>query len=321
MISIKQKTERLLSTFPQITTATVLAAVVIVFSASTPHFLEASNLSNILESTSAISIAAFGMTLILLAGGIDLSVGSVVALIGVVAAKLLEEYSLGIGPVVLIALAIGAAVGLVNGLLITTWKVQPFLITLGTMTIIKGVALVVSGGKTTYVTNETFKRIFAKGDLLGIPVLILWTFAVLAVLFILVSRTIYGRHIQAIGGNEAAAQNSGVSVRRAKVIAYVVNGVLSSLCGLIILSKLSSGLPNAGQGLEMEAIAAAVLGGTGFKGEGGNMAGTLIGALVIGIVINGLTLLGVHSYIQTIVKGGIIIATVIGSIAFSGKEQ
>jgi ribose/xylose/arabinose/galactoside ABC-type transport system permease subunit len=223
--------------------------------------------------------------------------------------------------VVVIGLAIGVAVGLLNGLIITTWEVQPFLVTLGTMTMARGTALIVSGGKTTYVTNDLFKNIFAKGEIAGIPVLIVWLFVILIILYMLISRTTFGRRIQAIGGNEAAAINSGIQVKRVKTVAYAINGVLSGVCGLIILGKLSSGLPNAGEGLEMEAIAAAVLGGTGFKGEGGNVIGTLLGALVIGIVINGLTLMGVQSYVQTVVKGAIIILIVVGSISLTRRKD
>lgn len=306
--------------YPQLATGGIFAVVVIVFSILSPVFLLPSNLANILQSTAAISIAAFGMTLVLLAGGIDLSVGATVALTGVVSAILLEA-GIGIFPVVIISLLIGIFVGVINGLIITTWGVQPFLVTLGMMTIVRGCALIVSGGRSTYVTNEIFKDIFAKGDLFGIPVLILWTVIILIILYVLVGSTAYGRRIQSIGGNEAAAINSGIKVKQIKIIAYLINGALAAICGMIILGKLSSGLPNSGEGLEMEAIAAAVLGGTGLKGEGGNMIGTLLGALVIGIVINGLTLMGVHAYIQTVVKGMIIIIIVVGSISLTRQKD
>lgn len=313
--------KRMFIKYPQLATGGIFVVAVIVFMILSPVFFTASNFTNILESTTAISIAAFGMTLVLLAGGIDLSMGSVVALVGVVSAKLLEENVYAIFPVVMIGLAIGLTVGLLNGFIITTWEVQPFLVTLGTMTMARGTALIVSGGKTTYVTNALFKSIFAKGTLAGIPVLIVWLFVILIILYVLISRTTFGRRIQAIGGNEAAAVNSGIHVKRTKTVAYAINGVLSALCGFIILGKLSSGLPNAGEGLEMEAIAAAVLGGTGFKGEGGNVIGTLLGALVIGIVINGLTLMGVQSYVQTVVKGAIIILIVVGSISLTRRKD
>lgn len=313
--------KRLFIKYPQLATGGIFVVAVIVFMILSPVFFTASNFTNILESTTAISIAAFGMTLVLLAGGIDLSMGSVVALVGVVSAKLLEENGYAILPVVLVGLVIGVTVGLLNGFIITTWEVQPFLVTLGTMTMARGSALIVSGGKTTYVTNALFKSIFAKGALAGIPVLIVWLFVILIILYVLISRTTFGRRIQAIGGNEAAAVNSGIHVKSTKTVAYAINGVLSAICGFIILGKLSSGLPNAGEGLEMEAIAAAVLGGTGFKGEGGNVIGTLLGALVIGIVINGLTLMGVQSYVQTVVKGAIIILIVVGSISLTRRKD
>ena len=314
-------TSRIFAKYPQLATGGIFAVVVIIFSILSPIFLSPSNLANILESTAAISIAAFGMTMVLLAGGIDLSIGATVALVGVISARLLEEAQFSIAPVVLISLLIGILVGMINGLIITTWEVQPFLVTLGMMTIVRGVALIVSGGRSTYVTNELFKSIFAKGDFLHVPVLIYWMVTILIILYVLVGNTAFGRRIQAIGGNESAAVNSGIEVKKIKLTAYVINGLLSAICGMIILGKLSSGLPGSGEGLEMEAIAAAVLGGTGLKGEGGNMIGTLLGALVIGIVINGLTLLGVHAYIQTVVKGTIIIITVVGSISLTKQKD
>ena len=317
----KLNINKLFAKYPQLATGGIFAVVVIVFSILSPVFLSSSNLANILESTAAISIAAFGMTLILLAGGIDLSVGAIVALIGVASAILLEDVGFSIITVVIISLLIGISVGFINGVIITTWGVQPFLVTLGMMTIVRGSALIVSGGRSTYVTNELFKKIFAKGDLFGIPVLILWTVIILIILYVLVGNTAYGRRIQSIGGNESAAINSGIKVKQIKIIAYIINGALAAICGMIILGKLSSGLPNSGEGLEMEAIAAAVLGGTGLKGEGGNMIGTLLGALVIGVVINGLTLMGVHAYIQTVVKGMIIIITVVGSISLTRQRD
>lgn len=317
----KNQMIRLFAKYPQLATGGIFIVVAAVFWILSPVFFTVSNFKNILESSTAISIAAFGMTLVLLAGGIDLSVGAVVALVGVVSAKLLEEYQLPIPLVVAIGLLTGLIVGLINGLVITTWDVQPFLVTLGTMTITRGTALIVSGGRTTYVTNDLFKNIFAKGSLAGIPVLIIWLFTILIILYILIGRTAFGRRIQAIGGNEAAAVNSGVRVKRIKRSAYMINGFLAALCGFIILGKLSSGLPNSGEGLEMEAISAAVLGGTGFKGEGGSVFGTLLGALVMGILINGLTLLGVQSYVQTVIKGAIIIVIVVGSISLTKQTK
>lgn len=313
--------KRLFIKYPQMATGGIFIVGVVVFMILSPVFFTTSNFTNILESTTAISIAAFGMTLVLLAGGIDLSMGAVVALVGVVSAKLLEEGGYSILPVAAIGLIIGLVVGTINGLIITTWDVQPFLVTLGTMTMVRGTALIISAGKTTYVTNDLFKNIFAKGNLFGIPVLIIWLFVILIILYILISRTTFGRRVQAIGGNEAAAVNSGIHVKRVKTVAYAINGLLSAICGLIILGKLSSGLPNSGEGLEMEAISAAVLGGTGFKGEGGNIIGTLLGALVIGIVINGLTLMGVQSYVQTVIKGAIIIMIVVGSITLTRQNN
>lgn len=311
---IKVDFRNLFVQFPQMATIIVFAVVFIIFSLLSPGvFLSFKNLSNIMEQTAAISIAAFGMTVVLLVGGIDLSVGAVIAVVGVVCARMVENGSHLI-LVALAALGIAVAFGLFNGLIITTWKVQPFLVTLGTMSIGRGLALIISGGMSIYLPDKNFAKIFATGKVLGIQSLVLWTIGSLIIIYIIVTKTPFGRRVQAIGGNEEAAVNSGVNVKRVKILVYIISSVMAALSGLIIMSRLGSGLPSLGQGAELDAIAASVLGGTGFAGEGGNPLGTLLGSLVIGTVVNGLTILGVNSYIQVVVKGMIIILTVVGSI-------
>ena len=305
--------------YPQVGPIVILFVLIVVFSQFSSAFLTTRNLNNVWSQVAANSVAAFGVTLVLLVGGIDLSIGSVIAVVCVLCAHMLQAGQ-PILLTVIVGLGIGASFGLFNGLIITTWKIQPFLATLGTMSIGRGLALIICGGESIYVNNPSFGRFFAKGSVGGIPTLILWVFGAMFLMYIIASRTPFGRRVQAIGGNEEAATNSGLKVKKIKILVYMIAGMMSALSGLIILSRLGTGLPISGQGAELDAIAAAVLGGTGFSGEGGNMFGTLLGALVIQTVMNGLSILGVHSYVQQVVKGVIIILTVVGAIVLTRKR-
>lgn len=318
--------KKTIATYPQLATAMLFILVVAIFTifsptskSGLPTFITGRNIDSILQQTASISITAFGMTLVLLIDGIDLSVGAVIALIGVVSSHLLEVYHVGTIPMIAICLALGAIIGMSNGLLVVYGRVVPFLITLGMMNIARGLAYVISQGQSTYVTDQLFRQIFVRKDIAGVSILIWWTLVFMLVMFILVSFTKFGRRVQAIGGNEEAARNSGVQVKKVKILVYTINGFISAFAGLIITARLGNGSASVGEGAEMNAIAAAVLGGT-FAGDGGNMLGTLLGSLVIGTIVNGLTILGVNSYVQTVVKGCIIIATVIGSTALSKKK-
>lgn len=312
---------------PVLGTLVIFILVIIAFTIfspiknSFPVFISGENIKNILEQTAGISIAAFGMTLVLLVGGIDLSVGSLLALISVVSANLLEKYNFSIVLTVLICLCIGFTVGLLNGLIITRFRVQPFLVTLGTLSIVKGLAYVISQGESVYISNRMFGQIFVHGSILMIPVSVLWTIIFLFIMFILVSKTKFGRRVQAVGGNELAAITSGVNVKSIKVFSYVICGGVSAFSGMILVSRLGTGMPSVGAGFELNVIAAVVLGGTGFSGEGGNMFGTLLGSLVIGTIMNGLTILGVSSYIQDVIKGAVIILTIVSSSILIARRE
>ena len=318
--NMKLDFRNIITQFPQVSTIIIFIVVVAIFSILSPFFFSLENLNNILQQTAAISISAFGITIVLLAGGIDLSIGSVIAVVGVVCATIIQ-----IGIPIPLAIAVGIGIGIIfglfNGFITTQWSVQPFLVTLGTMSIGRGLALLISGGQSIYIDERMFGTIFSKGDVLGIPSLLFWTFGTLVVMYIIVSKSAFGRRVQAIGGNREAAINSGIKVKMITILVFMIGGIMSAISGMVIASRLGSGLPTVGQGAELDAIAAAVLGGTGFVGEGGNMLGTLMGALVIGTVVNGLTILGVNSYIQMVVKGVIIILTVVGSISLTrGKN-
>lgn len=298
----------------------IFVVVAIVFTALSPVkngqnvFISASNLASVLEQTSAISILAFGMTVVLLAGGIDISVGSTMALVGVVTARLIQLHSMPLGYAILIGLLIGAVVGAINGLLIITFKMQPFLATMGMQTVVRGFCYFISKGESTYLTDRTISEILVRYKIFDvIPICAIWTLVFLVLSYLYVNHTKFGRWTQAIGGNESAAVTSGINVGATKVVAYIICSFTAAFAGLISMARLGTGVASAGVGYEMNAIAAAIIGGTSFSGDGGNMIGTLLGALVIGVLVNGLTILSVNSYIQDIVQGCIILVAVIGS--------
>jgi ribose/xylose/arabinose/galactoside ABC-type transport system permease subunit len=295
---------------PQIGTVAAFAVMMLVFSVLSPVFLTAGNLVNIANQTAIISVLAFGMTLVMLSGGIDLSVGSIVSLSTVICALLLAEHvatPLAIAAVLLS----GVGLGTMSGLISVKWAIQPFLVTLGVLSIARGLSLVLSGGRTLYIENEFFLAATAQGRLGPVPVLFAWTLACFTLIWVLLNLTTYGRKLRAVGGNIQAARQAGIHTDWVLVRVFMLSGGLAAFAGLMMAGRLSSGLPTVGVGLELDAIAAAVLGGTGFKGEGGSLVGTLFGALMMGTVINGLTLLGVNPFVQEIAKGVIIILAVV----------
>jgi putative xylitol transport system permease protein len=286
------------------------AAVIGLFSSLSPVFLTVDNLVNIANQTAIISVLAFDMTLVMLSGGIDLSVGSIVSLSAVICALLLDAGAAS--PVATAAcLATGVALGMVSGLISVTWGIQPFLVTLGMLSIARGLSLVLSGGRTIYIENEAFLAITAQGSIGPLPALFAWTLCFFASTWVLLNLTTYGRRLRAVGGNLRAARQAGIRTGWVIVRVFMLSGGLAAFAGLMMAGRLSSGLPSVGVGLELDAIAAAVLGGTGFKGEGGSLIGTLFGALMMGTVINGLTILGINPYVQEIAKGIIIILAIV----------
>ena len=309
----KQKSiSKTFAKYPQLATLIGFVAIIIIFSVTTNTFFTAENFTNIINQTATIAIVAFGMTMVLLTAGIDLSVGGIAAIVCVVCAILFTK-GLPAVAIVAIGMVLGAAIGCVNGLIISFFRIQPFLVTMGMVNITRGFAKYITNGQSVFISADKFRNILSQGKLFGLPVLFYWILLALIVTFVIVNCTTFGRRIQAVGGNEEAAFFSGVKVNRVKVIVYTLSGFFAACTGIITLSRLSSGLPTVAQSIEMDAIAAAVLGGTGFNGEGGNMLGTMLGALVIGTIVNGLTVMGVDSYLQDVVKGIIIIVCVIMS--------
>lgn len=286
----------------------------------TPKFLTVQNLMIIVTQVSINALLAFGVTFVIIAGGIDLSIGSMVAVTGVVAASFAHPDAYPVAVPILMGLLAGLLFGAFNGFVITRSKVPPFIVTLGTMTIGRGLALIISKGRPVSNLSDTF-NFLGGGKILGIPTLII----VLVILFIfcsiLLKRTVLGRYIYAVGGNEQAAKASGIQLNNVKMIVYTLCGGLAALAGILLTSRITTGQPNAGTGFELDAIAAAIIGGTSTTGGTGTMTGTLIGALLIGVISNGLDLLNVTSYYQQVVMGIIIIgAVVLDSMNQTSKE-
>ena len=286
-----------------------LLALCLVLWILTPHFLTVSNLLNVLEQSSINAIVAAGMTFVIISGGIDLSVGSVLALSGIVLASLLQAGA-GLPVALTLALASAAACGLLNGLFVTMGRLPPFIATLGMMSVARGVALILAEGRPISGFGESF-RLIATARPLGIPAPVLITLLVYALAHLALAHTVFGRSIYAIGGNEEASRLSGVPVRLHKTGAYGVCGLTSGVAAVVLTARLNSAQPTAGIMYELDAIAATVIGGTSLFGGEGTLVGALIGALIMGVLRNGLNLLNVSSFVQQIVIGVVIIAAVL----------
>ncbi|MFB9135808.1 ribose ABC transporter permease [Vibrio sp. AK197] len=289
-----------------------LIFLIVVVSFLNANFFTVDNLLNILRQTSINAIIAVGMTLVILTAGIDLSVGSVLALCGALAASMIGlEMSVFIAvPLTLLA---GAALGALSGTIIAKGKVQAFIATLVTMTLLRGVTMVYTDGRpisTGFTDTADAFAWFGTGYALGIPVPVWLMVVVFGAAWYLLNQTRFGRYIYALGGNESATRLSGINVDRIKIGVYAICGMLSALAGIIVTSRLSSAQPTAGMGYELDAIAAVVLGGTSLMGGKGRIMGTLIGALIIGFLNNALNLLDVSSYYQMIAKAAVILLAV-----------
>ena len=293
----------------QIGTFAGLVALCLVLWAATPHFLTVSNLLNVLEQTSINAIVAVGMTYVIISGGIDLSVGSVLAVSGIVLALALEG-GVPAPAAIVLALATGTACGLANGVLITFGRLPPFIATLGMMSVARGAALMLAEGRPISGFSEGF-RALATARVLVVPAPVLLTAVVYLVAHFVLVRTVFGRATYAIGGNEEAARLSGVHVRFHKTAVYGVAGLTSAVAAILLTARLNSAQPTAGTMYELDAIAATVIGGTSLLGGEGTLVGALIGALIMGVLRNGLNLLNVSSFFQQVVIGAVIIGAVL----------
>lgn len=304
-----------------------LLALTVVFALLSPAFLSSGNLMILVKHVAINAILAVGMTFVILTGGIDLSVGSVAGLAGIVAGGLIGAgltlpamgvvVYFNVWLVIVIAAAVGAAVGVLNGLLISRFSVAPFIATLGTMYVARGAALLISNGATfpnllgkAELGNTGFPWL-GSGTVLMIPVPI-WLMAALGAIGAFVAtRTPFGRQVYAVGGNERAAELSGVRVARVKLSAYMISGFCAALVGLVIASQLVAAHPATGETFELNAIAAVVLGGTSLMGGRGSVGGSIAGAFVIGVLADGLVLLGVSQFWQIVIKGVVIVVAVL----------
>ena len=287
-----------------------LIFIIIILSFLSDSFLTVDNILNLLRQISINALIAFGMTFVILTAGIDLSVGSLLALGSALTAGMVSS---GMDPMlaIFLGLIIGLLLGGLNGVIITKGKVAPFIATLATMTIFRGATLVYTDGKpVTGLSDSMVFTMMGKGYFFWIPIPVIIMLVVFLILYFVLNNTVFGRRVYAVGGNEEAATLSGVKSDRIKIMVYALTGMLAVLAGIILTSRLNSAQPTAGTMYELDAIAAVVIGGTSLMGGRGRITGTLIGALIIGVISNGLNLLNVSSFYQQIVKGAVILFAV-----------
>ncbi len=299
-----------------------LLILVVIISAISPEFRQPGNFLNLLRQASFNGLIAFGMTCVILSGGIDLSVGSTFALSAIVCAEMIG-HGVPVIVAVPVALLVGVALGLISGLLVTKGRLQPFIATLITMTAYRGLAMILTDGKPISRLAESsgdsllFKAMgkgnfiftFAPDFKIPIPIIIL--VVVFAIMYFVLKHTVFGRRLYATGSNAKCAALTGVNINRVKMSVYAVSGFLSALAGLIMISRVDSAQPIMGSGYELDAIAAVALGGTSMNGGRGRIAGTIAGVLIIAVLNNGLNILGVTSYYQSVVKALVILVAVL----------
>jgi len=300
----------------------VFFALVSILAIISPNnaFAKPANIVNILKQTSINGILAMGMMFVIASGGIDLSVGSIIGLTAVCAAMFAHpgEYPLIVS--ILIPLFIGTLAGLLNGVCASYGGIPPFIVTLGSMTILRGLALIVSGGSPVTNVSPEFEGISA-GFLAGIPYLAIYFIAVVIICAFTLTKTVFGRHVYVVGGNEVAANVSGISVNRIRLAVYAISGFFAGFCGLLMASRTITGSPTAGNSYEMDAIAAVVIGGVSMSGGSGKWHGVVIGALLIAVIANGLDILGISSNYQQVIKGLIIILAVFFDIRGKRRQR
>jgi inositol transport system permease protein len=295
----------------------ILVAMIVISSFLSPAFLSIANFANISRQISITTILAFGQTILIIGGMLDLSCGSVMALSGLVAVLVFKATGIG-----LVALCAGIATGVlansINGLMVTTFRLPPFIATLAMLTSARGAALLLTSGQPVYQLG-TFK-VWGQGALFGIPTPLLFVVGILAVTWYILNHTRLGRYIYAIGGNQEAARASGIAVNRVKVIAYLINGAFVGIAGVLYMSRVNAGLPDAGQGFELDALTSSIIGGVSFSGGIGTAVGTLAGAFIVGFLGNIMNLLGIQSYVQQFIRGAIIALAVAYDIASKSRR-
>lgn len=316
-LNVKTLNVKELFKYPEMLTLIGFFVLCTFFSFSSEQFLSSENISNIVRQVSINGILAVGMTFVILTGGIDLSVGSVMAFTGTIIVGMM--INVGMPPIAAISIGIGlgAALGYINGLFVSRARIPAIIVTLAMMEGARGAALLYTGGYPLSGVSKAYSFI-GKGYLFGvIPMPAVIMILVFIAAYLILNHLPIGRYIYAIGGNEEAVRLSGVKVKRIKAFVYLVSGITAAISGLIMTSRLSSGQPMAGEGYELDAIAAVVLGGTSIAGGRGHIFGTILGALLLGVLNNGLNLMGVSPYVQKLLKGAIIL----GAIYYSSIRQ
>ena len=289
----------------------VLVLLCVIVSIATSKFLKPNNLISVLRQISINAYIALGMTLIIILGHIDLSVGAIVAMSGTLTVGFIVTQGLPIPVAILLGILLGMAAGLISGMIVTYFRVPAFIITMAMMNVCSGVAYVYSGGQATRINDDFFSAIGTGYLFNTIPLPVVYMIILIIVISFLLGKTKFGTYIYAIGGNREAARLSGVPIKKVEIAVFTISGVLSAFAGLVLCSRMYSGQPSVGSGYELDAIAACVLGGTSMSGGKGRISGTIFGAMVIGVISNGLNLIGVSSYWQLIVKGLIIACAVL----------
>ncbi|WPC39337.1 ABC transporter permease subunit [Clostridium sp. JS66] len=275
-----------------------------------PVFLSQKNIMNVLRQTSTNLYLACAMTMVIILGGIDLSVGAIIALSGVITGGLIAFQGASVFVAVIAGLLSGVVIGVFNGLVVAKTTIPPFIVTLATMNIARGAAYVYTGGKPIRVMSDGFNFIGSGYVFNFLPTPVFYLIIILVISVLIMNKTKLGRHIYAVGGNREAARFSGIKIDKVLFFPYAFSGLMAAIAGIVLASRMFSGQPTAGNGAEMDAIAAVVLGGTSMSGGSGKMGGTVIGGLVIGVLSNGLNLMNVDSFWQYIVKGVVILIAV-----------
>ncbi|MDD3363137.1 MAG: ABC transporter permease [Hespellia sp.] len=293
----------------QFSTLIILVAMVIFFTSCAGNFFKINNILNILRQVSVLSILTAGMTFVVISGGMDLTVGSYLGLTGVIAVQLMTVVNMNIGGSCLITMVVITAFGFITGLLIVSLNVSPIVITLGMQTVVRGIAYIISGGLPIYDVPDAIVFL-GQGYVFGVPVPVIIMIVIVVIMGIVLKFTYFGRYVYAIGGNIEAAKLAGVAVNKIVISLYAISAFLSALAGIVLAGRLSSGAPASGTGTEMDVITAVVIGGVSINGGKGSMLGAFVGAVIIGVLSNGLTIMNVSEYYQQVVKGLVLILAV-----------
>lgn len=290
----------------------------LVMSRLSPFFFTKSNLFLILDQAATVAITGVGMTFVIISGGVDLSVGGIAALAGMITGISVMKLEYGFIPTVVLALSVGLVIGLVNGLLISRFKLQPMICTLGTLSVARGLTLISTSGRPVFVLDPMLNYL-GNGKVFGFPLPVIIAIVVFLIGHIVLTYTEFGRYVFAIGGNEEATRLSGIQVDKYKVYIYMISGFCAALVGLILVGLLGASEPTVGQGLELDSIAVTAIGGTNLMGGVGGLVGTMIGSVLIGTIKNSLTIMNIVSYYQQVIIGIVIIFAVLLEY-FRGKK-